>query len=96
VGDRNPPAPLEGRNASREALGQLPRKAISSWAGIELLAKWVDTRKKQTQAQTTRQTRTLSVASTQLSRVQRPGIPGWIRDKSRRLYEDQFSRFTII
>jgi hypothetical protein len=37
--------PLEGKKASREALGMLPRKAIPSWAEIELLAEWGDTRK---------------------------------------------------
>jgi hypothetical protein len=56
VGDRYPLGPLESKKASREALGLLPRKAIPSWAGIELLAEWADTRKKQTQAQATRQT----------------------------------------
>jgi hypothetical protein len=56
VGDKYPPGPLEGKKASREALGLLPRKATPSWAGIELLAEWVNTRKKQTQAQATRQT----------------------------------------
>jgi hypothetical protein len=71
-GGRYPPGPLEGKKASREALGLLSRKAIPSWAGIELLAEWTDTRMKQTQAQTTRQTRALSVAFTQLSRAQRP------------------------
>jgi hypothetical protein len=30
VGDRYPPGPLEGKKASREALGLLPRKAIPS------------------------------------------------------------------
>jgi hypothetical protein len=41
---------LEGKKASRGALDQLPRKAIPSWAGSELLAEWTDPRKKQTQA----------------------------------------------
>jgi hypothetical protein len=50
VGDRYPPGPLEGKKASREALSQLPHKAIPSWAGTEMLAEWDDTRKKQTQA----------------------------------------------
>jgi hypothetical protein len=72
MGYRYPLGPLESKKASREALGQLPRKAIPSWAGTELLAEWADTRKKQTQAQATRQTRALSVAPTRLSRVQRP------------------------
>jgi hypothetical protein len=72
VGDRYPAGPLEGRKASREALGRLPRKAIPSWAGTVLLAEWADTRKKQTQAQATCQTLVLSVVSTRLSRVQRP------------------------
>jgi hypothetical protein len=72
VGDRYPPGPLEGKKASRGALGQLPRKAIPSWVGSELLAEWADPRKKQTQAQATRQTRAPSVAPTRLSRVRRP------------------------
>jgi hypothetical protein len=37
VGDRYPPSPLEGKKASREALGLLSRKAIPSWARGELL-----------------------------------------------------------
>jgi hypothetical protein len=53
--------------------------------GTELLAEWANTRKKQTQAQATRQTRALSVAPTRLSRVQRPWISGQIRNKSARL-----------
>jgi hypothetical protein len=32
VGDRYPPGPLEGKKASRKALGPLFRKAIPSWA----------------------------------------------------------------
>jgi hypothetical protein len=64
--DRYPTGPLEGKKASRGALGQLPHKAIPSWAGTELLAEWADLRKKQSQAQATRHTRALSVAPTQL------------------------------
>jgi hypothetical protein len=41
VGDRNPPGSLE---ASRGASGQLPRKAIPSWVGLELLAEWANLR----------------------------------------------------
>ena len=37
VGDRYPPGPLEGKKASRKALGLLFRKAIPSWARGELL-----------------------------------------------------------
>jgi hypothetical protein len=55
VGDRYPPGPLEGKKVSRGASGQLPRKAIASWAGLELLAEWVDLRRQQTQAQAIRQ-----------------------------------------
>jgi hypothetical protein len=51
MGDRYPPGPLEGEKASRGASGQLPRKAIPSWVGLELLAEWADLRRKQTQAQ---------------------------------------------
>ena len=54
VGDRYPPGPLEGEKASCEATGQLPRKAIPSWAGLELLAEWADLRRQRIQAQTIR------------------------------------------
>jgi hypothetical protein len=47
VGDRYPPGPLEGKKASREALGLLSRKAIPSWTKGGLLAEWVDMRRKQ-------------------------------------------------
>jgi hypothetical protein len=46
VGDRYPPGPLEGKKASRKALGLLFRKAIPSWARGELLVEWADARKK--------------------------------------------------
>jgi hypothetical protein len=55
VGDRYPPGPLEGKKASRGALGQLPRKTIPLWARLELLAEWADLRRQQTQAQATHQ-----------------------------------------
>jgi hypothetical protein len=32
VGDRYPPSPLEGQKTSRQALGPIVRKVISSWA----------------------------------------------------------------
>jgi hypothetical protein len=64
--------PLEGNKALRGALGQLPRKAIPSWVGAEILAGWADPRRKRTQVQATYQTRALSVAPTRLSRVRRP------------------------
>jgi hypothetical protein len=51
VGDRYPLGLLDGKKAS----GQLPCKAIPSWAGLELLAEWADLRRQQTQAQTIRQ-----------------------------------------
>jgi hypothetical protein len=54
VGDRFPPGLLEGKKASRKALGLLSRKAIPSWARGEPLVEWVDARKKQTQAQASR------------------------------------------
>jgi hypothetical protein len=44
VGDRYPPDPLEGKKALRGASGQLARKAIPSWAGLELLAEWANLR----------------------------------------------------
>jgi hypothetical protein len=72
VGDRYPPGPLEGKKASREVLGLLSRKAIHLWARGGLLAEWADVRRKQAQAQSTRQTRALSVAFARLSRAQRP------------------------
>jgi hypothetical protein len=48
VGDGYPPGPLEGKKASRKALGLLSRKVVPSWARGELLVEWADTRKKQT------------------------------------------------
>jgi hypothetical protein len=45
VWDRYPPGPLEGERSLRGASGQLPRKAISSWAGKKLLAEWADLRR---------------------------------------------------
>jgi hypothetical protein len=69
--DKYPLGPLEGKKASRGAMDQLSHKAIPSWARLELLARWADPRKKQTQAQATRQTRALSVATTRLSHVRR-------------------------
>jgi hypothetical protein len=44
-GDRYPPGPLEAEKASRGASVQLPRKAIPSWAGLELLAERADCRR---------------------------------------------------
>jgi hypothetical protein len=66
------PGSTRSQEGLARALGQLPRKAIPSWAGLELLAEWADTRKKQTQIQATRQTRALSVAPARLSRVRHP------------------------
>jgi hypothetical protein len=63
VGEKYPPGPLEGKKASQVALGLLSRKAIPLWARGGLLAEWADVRRKQVQAQATRQTRALSVAS---------------------------------
>jgi hypothetical protein len=54
VGDRYLPGRLEGEKASRGATGQLPRKAIPSWAGLQLLVEWTDLRGQRTQAQTIR------------------------------------------
>jgi hypothetical protein len=45
VGDRYSLGPLEGEKSSHEASGQLPRKVIPSWAGLELLAEWADLRR---------------------------------------------------
>jgi hypothetical protein len=42
VGDRYPPGPLEGKKASRKALGLLSHKAIPSWVRGGLLAEWSD------------------------------------------------------
>jgi hypothetical protein len=44
VGYRYPLGSLEGKKASRGASGQLPRKAIPSWVGLELLAEWANLR----------------------------------------------------
>jgi hypothetical protein len=41
-------------------------------------------------------TRALYTATARLSRARRPRISGQIKDKSARLYKDQFSRFTIV
>jgi hypothetical protein len=53
-GGKISPGPLEGERASRRALGQLPHKAIPSWAGLELLAEWANLRRQRTQAQAIR------------------------------------------
>jgi hypothetical protein len=50
VGDKYPLGPLEGKKASREALGLLSHKAISSWARVGLLAEWANVGRKQAQA----------------------------------------------
>jgi hypothetical protein len=50
VGDIYPPGPLESERSLRWASGQLPRKAIPSWAGQKLLAEWADLRRRQTRA----------------------------------------------
>jgi hypothetical protein len=44
------PGPLEGKKSSCGASGQLPRKAISSWVGLKLVAKWANLRRQQIQA----------------------------------------------
>jgi hypothetical protein len=54
VGDRYPPGPLEGYKSSRTALGLLSRKAVPSWARVELLAEWADVGNEQTQAKAAR------------------------------------------
>jgi hypothetical protein len=51
VGDGYPPGPLEGKKASRKALGLLSRKVVPSWARGELLAEWADAGNEQTRAQ---------------------------------------------
>jgi hypothetical protein len=53
MADRYPLGPLEDKKASRWASGQLPRKGIPSWVGLELLAEWADLRRQQIQAQAT-------------------------------------------
>jgi hypothetical protein len=53
-GGRISPSPLEGKKASRKALGLLSRKAVPSWARGELLAEWADTGNEQTRAQVAR------------------------------------------
>jgi hypothetical protein len=72
VGDRYPQSPLEGKKASREALGLLSRRAISSCARGGPLAEWVDMGKKQIRARIACQIRALSIAFVRLSHVQRP------------------------
>jgi hypothetical protein len=51
VGDRYPQGPLEGKRSLREASGQLPRKAISSWARQKLLVEWAGPRRRWIRAQ---------------------------------------------
>jgi hypothetical protein len=55
VGDRYLLGPLDGKKASHGVSGQLPRKAIPSWAGLELLAEWADLRRQHTQPHAIRQ-----------------------------------------
>jgi hypothetical protein len=64
-----PPGPLESEKASRGVTGQLPRKAIPSWAeeSYPPLA------------------HALSTETTRLSRAWRPRISGQVRDKLARL-----------
>jgi hypothetical protein len=50
-GDGYPPGPLEGKKASRKALGPLSRKAVPLWAREELLAEWAGAGNEQTWAQ---------------------------------------------
>jgi hypothetical protein len=45
VGDRYPPGPLEGERPLHGTTDQLPRKAISSWAGQRLQVEWADPRR---------------------------------------------------
>jgi hypothetical protein len=54
VGDGYPPGPLEGKKASRKALGLLARKAVPSWARGELLAEWAGAGNEETRAQAAR------------------------------------------
>jgi hypothetical protein len=51
---RYPPGQLEGEWSLREDSSQLPRKAISSWAGQKLLAEWAGPRRRWTWAQMVR------------------------------------------
>jgi hypothetical protein len=44
------PGPLEGERSLHGATGQLPRKAISSWAGQRLRVQWADPRQPWTRA----------------------------------------------
>jgi hypothetical protein len=95
VGDKYPPGPLEGERASRGASGQIPRKAIPSWAGLELLAEWADLRRQQTQAQAIRRIVRYPKKLSDFP-AWRPQISGWIRDELAVFLRDQFSRFTIV
>jgi hypothetical protein len=42
-GDGYPPGPLEGKKASRKALGLLSHKVVPLWARGELLEEWANT-----------------------------------------------------
>jgi hypothetical protein len=80
VGDKYPPGPLEGERASHGASGQIPRKAIPSWAGLELLAEWADLRRQQTQAQAIRRIVRYPKKPSDFP-AWHPQISGWIRDE---------------
>jgi hypothetical protein len=96
VGDRYPPGPLEGKRTSRGVSGQLPRKAIPSWAGAKATSEMGRPEKATDSNPSIPSNCALSKETVRLSRAWHPQMSGRIKDKSAGFSGDQFSRFTII
>jgi hypothetical protein len=86
VGDRYP----LGR-----ALGQLPRKSISSWVGRRPLVEWTGPKKVIDSSPDGPSNHALSQETVRFSRAWHPRMSGWIRDESARFLGDWLSRFAI-
>jgi hypothetical protein len=71
-GEQISPGSTRRQEGLARGLGPVTSQGHPFVAGSELLAEWADPRKKQTQAQATRQTRALNAATARLSRVRRP------------------------
>jgi hypothetical protein len=85
VGDRYPPGPLEGKKASPEVLGLLPRKA-TPFVGRDRTTGGVGRHEKEADSGPSNPSDLSAIHSVhRLSRVQRPLISERIRDKSARL-----------
>jgi hypothetical protein len=96
VGDRYPLGPLEGERASRGASSQLPRKAIPSWVGLELLAEWVDLRRQRIQAQAIRRIMRYPKKPSDFPTHGVLEYRGGLGMSRRCFFGDQFNWFTII